>query len=102
MALMFFWLLIQALSRPGLPVSQSTGELNISEQTLDEALSVITSLGAMACIHAEDEAIRLECEAHLKSDFSPQSHSRARPPMCEALAVEKAIALVKKISNLMR
>jgi dihydroorotase len=77
-------------------MAQSTGELNISEQTLDEALSVITSLGAMACIHAEDEAIRLECEAHLKSDFSPQSHSRARPPMCEALAVEKAIALVKK------
>jgi dihydroorotase len=77
-------------------MAQSTGELNISEQTLDEALSVITGLGAMACIHAEDEAIRLECEAHLKSDFSPRSHSRARPNMCEALAVEKAIALVKK------
>lgn len=77
-------------------MAQSTGELNISEKTLDEALSVIAGLDAMACIHAEDEATRLECEAHLKSDFSPQSHSRARPNLCEALAVEKAIKLVRK------
>jgi dihydroorotase len=77
-------------------MAQSTGELNISEQTLDEALSAITGLGSMACIHAEDEAMRLKCEAYLKDDLSPQSHSRARPNLCEAIAVEKAIGLVKK------
>ncbi len=77
-------------------MAQSTGELNISEETLDEALSVITGLGSMACIHAEDEAMRLQCEAYLKDDLSPQSHSRARPNLCEAIAVEKAIGLVKK------
>jgi dihydroorotase len=77
-------------------MAQSTGELNISEETLDEALSVIKGLGSIACIHAEDEAMRLQCEAYLKDDLSPQSHSRARPNLCEAIAVEKAIGLVKK------
>ena len=77
-------------------MAESTGELNISEETLDEALSIIKELGAMACIHAEDETIRLECESFLKSDFSAESHSRARPNLCEALAVEKALKLVKK------
>ncbi|TGC06776.1 dihydroorotase [Methanolobus halotolerans] len=77
-------------------MAESTGALNISEETLDEALSVIAELGAMACIHAEDEKIRQECESFLKNDFSPQSHSRARPNLCEAYAVEKALKLAKK------
>ena len=75
-------------------MAESTGELNIDEGTFDEALSVIKELGALACIHAEDEAIRLESEALLKNDFSPLSHSKARPEMCEAIAVEKAIEMV--------
>lgn len=77
-------------------MAESTGALNISEDTLDEALSVITGLGAMACIHAEDEKVRLECESILKNDFSPESHSRARPNLCEALAVERALKLIRK------
>ncbi len=76
-------------------MAESTGELNISEDSLDEAMSVITGMGALACIHAEDENIRLECEAYLKNDLSPQSHSRARPNMCEALAVEKAVSIAR-------
>ena len=77
-------------------MAESTGELNISEEMLDEALSVISNLDAVACIHAEDESIRLECEALLKNDMSPQSHSRARPNLCEAFAVEKAVSIAKK------
>ncbi len=77
-------------------MAQSTGELNINEATLDEALPVIRDLGALACVHAEDEAIRLEYEALLKNDMSPVSHSRSRPNLCEALAVEKVLGLVKK------
>ncbi|WP_406655681.1 dihydroorotase [Methanolobus sp. ZRKC2] len=76
-------------------MAESTGELNISEETLDKALSAIAGLGAMACIHAEDEKIRQECESFLKGDFSPQSHSKARPNLCEAMAVEKALKLAK-------
>ncbi len=77
-------------------MAESTGALNISEETLDEALAVIKELGAIACIHAEDEKIRQECEAYLKNDFTPQSHSRERPNLCEAFAVEKALKLAKK------
>lgn len=77
-------------------MAESTGALNISEETLDEALAVIKELGAIACIHAEDEEIRKECEAFLKNDFTPQSHSRERPNLCEAFAVEKALKLAKK------
>ncbi|WP_406660545.1 dihydroorotase [Methanolobus sp. ZRKC3] len=77
-------------------MAESTGELNISEDKLDEAMSLITEMDALACIHAEDESIRLECESHLKNDMSPQSHSKARPNLCEALAVEKAVAIARK------
>lgn len=77
-------------------MAESTGALNIDEKCLDEALAVLKQLDALACIHAEDDKIRLECEAFLKNDMSPDSHSRARPNHCEAFAVEKAIQLIKK------
>ncbi len=77
-------------------MAESTGALNIDEKGLDDALAVLKELDSLACIHAEDEQIRLECEAFLKNDMSPDSHSRARPNHCEALAVEKAIKIIKK------
>ncbi|WP_319506422.1 dihydroorotase [uncultured Methanolobus sp.] len=77
-------------------MAESTGALNIDEKCLDEALAVLKELDALACIHAEDDKIRLECEAFLKNDMSPESHSKARPNFCEAFAVEKAIELIKK------
>lgn len=77
-------------------MAESTGALNIDEKCLDEALAVLKYLDALPCIHAEDDKIRLECEAYLKNDMSPDSHSRARPNHCEAFAVEKAIKLIRK------
>jgi dihydroorotase len=77
-------------------MAESTGALNIDEKCLDEALAVLKQLDALPCIHAEDDKIRLECEAFLKDDYAPDSHSRARPNYCEALAVEKAIKLIRK------
>jgi dihydroorotase len=77
-------------------MAESTGSLNIDERTLDDALGVLKELDALACIHAEDDKIRLECEAFLINDMSPASHSRARPNHCEAFAVEKAIKLIRK------
>ena len=77
-------------------MAESTGGLNIDEATLENALKVINQLGALAAIHAEDDAIRLECEVLLKNDMSPASHSRARPNICEATAVQKAIEILRK------
>jgi dihydroorotase len=75
-------------------MAESTGELNIDNETFDRALLIIKELDALACIHAEDEAIRREHEALLKDDMSPQSHSRSRPNLCEGLAVQNALELI--------
>ncbi|MEA1984717.1 MAG: dihydroorotase [Euryarchaeota archaeon] len=77
-------------------MAESTGELNINEEDLSHAFGAIKELGALACIHAEDEKIRLENEALLKKDMSAQSHSRIRSNLCEGIAVERAVELIKK------
>lgn len=68
-------------------MAESTGGLNISQETLGGALSKIGELGALACIHAEDEALRLENEELLKNDSGIDVHSRIRPNECEEKAV---------------
>ena len=52
-------------------MAESTGGLNINEETFEEALVEIKRLGAIATIHAEDEKMRLELEELLKGDISP-------------------------------
>lgn len=80
-------------------MAESTGGLNIDDITLEKALHKIHDLGATAAIHAEDDTLRLECESLLKNDFSPSSHSKARPNLCEAIAVEKSINLIRKTGS---
>ncbi|MGP8336934.1 MAG: dihydroorotase [Methanosarcinaceae archaeon] len=75
-------------------MAKSTGKLNIDDETLDKALAIIKKLDALACIHAEDEKIRLERAELLKNDISPESHSKERPNICEAFAVQRAVELV--------
>ncbi|MCD4703111.1 MAG: dihydroorotase [Methanosarcinaceae archaeon] len=75
-------------------MAESTGELNINEDDMSQAFDTIKELGALACIHAEDEKIRLENESLLKNDMSAQSHSRIRSNLCEGLAVERAVELI--------
>jgi dihydroorotase len=78
-------------------MAESTGELNINEETFEEALAEIKRLGALATIHAEDEKMRLELEAFLIGDASPDYHSKVRPNECETMAVQKAIELISKL-----
>ena len=77
-------------------MAESTGELNIGNETFDKALGIIKELDALACIHAEDETIRLERAELLKNDMSPESHSKERPNICEAFAVQRAVELITK------
>jgi dihydroorotase len=72
-------------------MAESTAGLGIGDETFHEAIREIGELGALPTIHAEDEELRLKNEALLKKDYSPQSHSRVRSNICEALAVKKAI-----------
>lgn len=72
-------------------MAQSTGSLNISDMTLNEALSIIGDLGGIACVHAEDEETRNRFVRILKGNLAPESYSKSRPNLSEKIAVEKAI-----------
>ena len=74
-------------------MAESTGSLNVNERTLKEALEAIGNLGAVACIHAEDEETRKKFLPLLKGNFAPESYSKSRPNLSEKIAVEKAINL---------
>lgn len=78
-------------------MAESTGGLNINEETFEEALVEIKSLEAIATIHAEDEKLHLELEELLKGDVSPDYHSKVRPNECEAIAVQKALELISRL-----
>lgn len=78
-------------------MAESTGGLNINEETFEEALAEIKRLGAIATIHAEDEKMRLEMEELLKGYISSDYHSKVRPNACEAAAVQKALELISKM-----
>jgi len=74
-------------------MAESTGALNVNDRTLGEALGIIGTLGAVACIHAEDEETRKRFVHALKGASQPESHSKSRPPLSEKIAVEKAIKM---------
>ncbi len=74
-------------------MAESTASLNVNYKTLKEALEVIGELGAVACIHAEDEETRQKFVHLLKGNLAPESYSKSRPPLSEKIAVENAIKL---------
>ncbi|MDD5614564.1 MAG: dihydroorotase [Candidatus Methanoperedens sp.] len=74
-------------------MAESTGALNVNDRTLEEALGIIGTLGAVACIHAEDEETRKRFVHILKGASQPESYSKSRPPLSEKIAVQKAIKM---------
>jgi len=78
-------------------MAESTGGLNVNEETFEEALAEIKRLGAIATIHAEDEKLHLELEELFKGYFSPDYHSKVRPNECEAAAVQRALELISRL-----
>ena len=86
--------------------SENTGELTelwnlgvtafgeiFGSQNFSEALDKIKRLGAVACIHAEDETINKKLMEKYKNNHNPGVHSLIRPPESEEAAVA---ALLKK------
>jgi dihydroorotase len=72
-------------------MADSTGALNVNDLTLRGALEIIGDLGAVTCIHAEDEEIRRKFAHIVKGNLAPEYYSKSRPPLSEKIAVEKAI-----------
>jgi len=81
-------------------MAESTASLNINERTLKEALDIIGNLGAVACIHAEDEETRKKFVHLLKGNLACESYSKSRPNISEKIAVEKAINLARDTTKL--
>lgn len=81
-------------------MAESTGSLNVNERTLKEALVIIDNLGAVACLHVEDEETRKKFAHLLKGNLAPESYSKSRPNLSEKIAVEKAIKLATGTTNL--
>ncbi len=72
-------------------MAESTGSLNVNDLILKRSLEITGDLGAVACIHAEDEEVMKRFVRVLKGKHEPESHSKARPALSEKTAVEKAI-----------
>jgi len=81
-------------------MAESTGCLNVNDLTLKKALEFIEYLGAVSCIHAEDEESRKKFVHILKGNLSPDSYSKSRPALSEKTSVEKAIKLAHKNAKL--
>ncbi|MCD5426004.1 MAG: dihydroorotase [Methanosarcinaceae archaeon] len=75
-------------------MAESTGKLNIDNETFKKSLFEIKKLNALATIHAEDESIRLAYESLLTKYTGSDWHSKARPEICEIKAIEKAIEYI--------
>lgn len=74
-------------------MAESTASLHVNYSTLKQAFEAIRELGAVACVHAEDEETRNRYVRMLKGNLAPESYSRSRPVLSEKIAVEKAIKL---------
>ncbi len=74
-------------------MAESTASLNINDRTLKEALDTIGNLGAVACVHAEDDETIKNFIHLLKGNPAPESYSKSHPNLSEKIAVEKAINL---------
>ncbi|KCZ72338.1 dihydroorotase, multifunctional complex type [Candidatus Methanoperedens nitroreducens] len=72
-------------------MAESTGSLNVNDLILKRSLEITGDLGAVACIHAEDEEIMKRFVHILKGKHEPESYSKSRPELSEKTAVEKAI-----------
>ncbi|HIH36495.1 MAG TPA: dihydroorotase [Methanocellales archaeon] len=76
-------------------MADSTGGLSVDDDTLWKSLQIITRLGGIACIHAEDEQIIRERIEKLGDKTDPSAHSSSRPNGCEVAAMAKAIRLAQ-------
>jgi dihydroorotase len=75
--------------------------MSVDRNQMTDALKITQELDALACVHAEDQEI-LESYAELtKGNLEPESHSKSRPNLSEAVAVantvEDALAFGAKV-----
>lgn len=75
--------------------ASAIGEIFIydySDVQIQKILDEVTKSGALATIHAEDGDVIKKHTESLKDIHEPEIYSRARPPMAEAMAIEKILS----------
>ena len=69
------------------------GELAVGDAELEPLLAAISGLGAIACIHAENGELCRHFTEELRRIRRPDVYSRARPNICEAIAIEQVLEM---------
>jgi len=72
------------------------GRLAVKGDDLEKALSEISGLGAIACLHAEDDETNQKLKRKYENSSDPRTPSIIRPPESEEIAITQALYLGKK------
>ena len=78
-------------------IFMADGDLSVSESELTDLLKSIGELGAIASIHAENGELCSHFTEELRRIRRPEIYSRARPNICEAIAVERVLEMQHEI-----
>lgn len=78
-------------------IFMADGELAVDEKTLKDSLESIAELKAIACIHAENKELCRHFMEELRAIRRPEVYSRARPNICEAVAIEQVLEMQEEI-----
>lgn len=74
-------------------IFMADGELSVGEGELEDLLGSIAKLGAIASIHAENGELCSHFTEELRRIRRPEIYSRARPNICEAIAIEQVLEM---------
>jgi len=78
-------------------IFMADGELTIDSKELEDSLKAIAELGAIASIHAENGELCRHFTEELRRIRRPEIYSRARPNICEAVAIEQVLGMQKEV-----
>nr|QNO46207.1 dihydroorotase [Methanosarcinales archaeon ANME-2c ERB4] len=78
-------------------IFMADGDLSVSESELADLLKSIAELGGVASIHAENGELCSHFTEELRRIRRPEIYSRARPNICEAIAVERVLEMQEEL-----
>jgi dihydroorotase len=78
-------------------IFMADGDLSVSDSELTDLLKSIGALGGVASIHAENGELCSHFTEELRRIRRPEIYSRARPNICEAIAVEHVLEMQHEI-----
>ena len=72
-------------------LGESTGSMTVDRDQMTAAFQCTKDMGALACVHAEDQEILESYGKITKGDLAPESYSKSRPNLSEAVAVANTV-----------